>query len=64
MLAVHEALGGLAAADPQAAELVELRYFAGLPAADAAAALGLPARTAERLWAYARAWLQDAIGGA
>ena len=61
ILAVHEALAGLAAADPQAAELVKLRYFAGLSVPDAAAALGLTTRTAERLWTYARAWLRRAL---
>jgi RNA polymerase sigma factor (TIGR02999 family) len=63
VLAVDEALAGLAAADPQAAELVKLRYFAGLSVPEAAAALGLTTRTAERLWAYARAWLRRALGG-
>jgi RNA polymerase sigma factor (TIGR02999 family) len=62
VLAVDDALGRLAAADPQAAELVKLRYFAGMSIPDAAAALGISSRTADRLWAYARAWLRDAIG--
>jgi RNA polymerase sigma factor (TIGR02999 family) len=60
--AVDEALAGLAAVDAQAAELVKLRYFAGLSLPEAAESLGLPTRTAERLWAYARAWLRRAIG--
>ncbi len=63
VLAVDEALARLAAADPQAAELVKLRYFAGMSLPDAAAALGVAPRTADRLWAYARAWLREAIGG-
>ena len=63
VLAVDEALAGLATADPQAAELVKLRYFAGLSVPEAAEALGLTTRTAERLWAYARAWLRRALGG-
>jgi RNA polymerase sigma factor (TIGR02999 family) len=62
VVAVDEALTGLAAADPLAAELVKLRYFAGLSVPEAAEALGLSARTAERLWAYARAWLRRALG--
>jgi RNA polymerase sigma factor (TIGR02999 family) len=62
VLAVDEALGRLAAADPQAAELVKLRYFAGMSIPDAAAALSISPRTADRLWAYARAWLRAAIG--
>ncbi len=64
LLAVDEALDGLAAIDPQAAELVKLRYFAGLSVADAAKALGLSTRSAERTWSYARAWLRRAIEGA
>ncbi|WP_145278322.1 ECF-type sigma factor [Tautonia plasticadhaerens] len=63
LLAVDEALGLLAEADPQAAELVKLRYFAGLSMADAASVLGLSTRSAERTWAYARAWLRRAIEG-
>lgn len=56
-LALDEALTRLAAADPQAAELVQLRFFAGQTMAEAAGMLGLSLRGAERLWAYARAWL-------
>jgi RNA polymerase sigma factor (TIGR02999 family) len=63
VLAVDDALAGLAAADPQAAELVKLRYFAGLSVDEAAAALDISPRSADRLWAYARAWLQRAVGG-
>src|SRR5262245_46577325 len=61
VLAVDDALERLHAADPQAAELVKLRYFAGLSIPDAAAALDVSPRTADRLWAYARAWLRQAI---
>ena len=61
MLAVHEALDQLAAQDSQAADLVKLRYFAGMNMSEAAAALDIPQRTAERLWAFARAWLRGAI---
>jgi DNA-directed RNA polymerase specialized sigma24 family protein len=63
VLAVDDALEGLHAADPQAADLVKLRYFAGLSIPDAAAALDVSPRTADRLWAYARAWLRQAIEG-
>jgi RNA polymerase sigma factor (TIGR02999 family) len=62
VLAVNEALDGLAVADPQAAELVKLRYFAGLSIPDAAEVLNIGARSADRLWVYARAWLRRAIG--
>ena len=61
VLAVHDALDRLAAADPQAAELVKLRYFAGMTIPDAARVLSISPRTADRLWAYARAWLRQAI---
>jgi RNA polymerase sigma factor (TIGR02999 family) len=61
ILAVDEALAGLAATDPQAAELVKLRYFAGLSVDEAAQALNISPRSVDRLWAYARAWLQRAI---
>ncbi|HEY1376244.1 MAG TPA: ECF-type sigma factor, partial [Gemmataceae bacterium] len=64
VLAVDEALGGLAAADPRAAELVRLRYFAGLSIDEAARALDISPRSADRLWVYARAWLRRAVGGA
>jgi RNA polymerase sigma factor (TIGR02999 family) len=63
LLAVDEALDKLAAADPSAAQLVKLRYFAGLSIPEAAQALNISPRTADRLWAYARAWLQDALHG-
>ncbi len=64
LLAVDEALDRLSAADAQAAELVKLRYFAGLSIPEAAQVLNIGARSADRLWAYARAWLRRAIGGA
>jgi len=61
-LEVDEALGKLAATSPQAAELVKLRYFAGLTNAQAAAVLGVSPRKANQIWAYARAWLQEELG--
>jgi RNA polymerase sigma factor (TIGR02999 family) len=64
VLDVDAALQGLAAADPQAAELVKLRYFAGLSIPQAAAALGISPRSGDFLWAYARAWLLRSLGGA
>jgi RNA polymerase sigma factor (TIGR02999 family) len=63
LLALDEALTRLAAADPQAARLVELRYFGGLPVPEAARALGVSPRTADRLWAFARVWLLREVGG-
>lgn len=57
LLAVDEALQLLEAEDHTCAELVKLRFYAGLSLGDAAAALGIPRRTADRHWAYARAWL-------
>jgi len=57
LLALDEALTQLAVEDPDAARLVNLRFFAGLTLKDAAACLELAPRTAERQWAYARAWL-------
>ena len=63
LLALDEALTRLAAADPQKAKLVELRYFAGLTGEEAAAALGISPTTADRHWAYARAWLQAEVRG-
>ena len=61
LLAVHDAVDGLAAVDAAAAELVKLRYFVGMEMAEAAESLGMPLRTAERLWTFSRAWLRDAI---
>ena len=57
LVALDEALTQLASEDPDAAQLVNLRFFAGLTLKDAAASLGLAQRTAERQWTYARAWL-------
>ena len=61
LLAVHDALEQLARRDPTSAELVKLRYFAGLSMPEAAEALNLPLRTAERMWTFAKAWLRKAI---
>jgi RNA polymerase sigma factor (TIGR02999 family) len=63
MLALDEALTALAREDPEAAELVKLRAFAGLTLAQAAEVLGIGRRTADRDWAYARAWLCHALAG-
>jgi RNA polymerase sigma factor (TIGR02999 family) len=57
LLALDEALAQLTVEDPGAAQLVNLRFFAGLTLKEAAASLGLALRTAERQWTYARAWL-------
>ena len=64
LLDLNEALDRLAAAYPRPAELVKLRFFAGLGLDEAAAALGISPRTADREWVFARAWLRDAIGPA
>jgi RNA polymerase sigma factor (sigma-70 family) len=58
VLLLDEALTRLAAARPQAAELVQLRFFSGLTVDEAATMLGLSPRTARRLWVFARAWLR------
>jgi RNA polymerase sigma factor (TIGR02999 family) len=63
LVALDEALVELSATDKTAAELVHLRYFAGLSIPDAAEALDISPRTAARLWAYARAWLRQKIEG-
>jgi RNA polymerase sigma factor (TIGR02999 family) len=57
LIALDEALIQLAVEDPEAARLVNLRFFAGLTLHETAISLGLAQRTAERQWAYARAWL-------
>lgn len=62
ILAVDEALDLLTAKDRTAADLVKLRYFVGMTMDEAATALGIPLRSAERLWTYARAWLRQHIG--
>src|SRR5262245_53215297 len=63
LLALDEALDRVAAVNPQAAEVVKLRYFAGLTIPEVAVALGTSPRTADNDWAYARAWLVAALRG-
>jgi RNA polymerase sigma factor (sigma-70 family) len=63
LLALDEALQKLAVTDPLKARLVELRYFAGLTGDQAAEVLGISPTTADRHWAFARAWLQAEIRG-
>ena len=58
VLALNEALEKLAAKDPLKAQLVELRYFAGLTGDQTTEVLGISSSTADRHWTYARAWLQ------
>ena len=64
LFAMDDALARLANKDPVKAELVKLRYFAGLSNQEAASMLGISTATAERYWAYARAWLQQEITAA
>ena len=61
LLAFDEALAKLVREDPVPAELVKLRVYAGLSLGEAARALGLPRRTADRYWAFARSWLYDEL---
>jgi RNA polymerase sigma factor (TIGR02999 family) len=63
VLALDEALKRLAEIDPEKARLVELRYFSGLTGDQAAAVLGISPTTADRHWAYARAWLRAEVRG-
>jgi RNA polymerase sigma factor (TIGR02999 family) len=62
ILALDEALTRLAADDPEAAEVVHLHFFAGLPIEQVAETLGVSRATAYRQWSYARAWLRNAMG--
>ena len=61
LLTLDDALTRLAAEAPAKAELVKLRYFAGFTSEEAASILGISSRTADRTWAYARAWLRKWI---
>jgi RNA polymerase sigma factor (TIGR02999 family) len=61
LIALDAALEELIEHDPTSARLVSLRFFAGLGQGEAAAAMGLPRRTADRHWAYARAWLYERL---
>lgn len=63
LLDLDEALTRLAAEEPEVAQLVNLRYFGGLTIEQAALALGIAVRTANRHWAYARAWLHRELSG-
>jgi RNA polymerase sigma factor (TIGR02999 family) len=63
LLAVNEALEQLRLVDAPKADLVKLRYFGGLTIPEAAQALGISVTTANRYWAYARAWLHEALAG-
>jgi RNA polymerase sigma factor (TIGR02999 family) len=57
LLALNDLLDQLCSQYPDCGELVKLRFFAGLPLGEVAAVLGIPRRTADRNWAFARAWL-------
>ncbi len=61
LIAVDDALTELATVEPRAAEVIQLRFFAGLTDEAAARALGISRRTADRLWTFGRAWLARAI---
>jgi RNA polymerase sigma factor (TIGR02999 family) len=63
IVALDDALTRLAAEDPQAAEIVKLRLFAGLSVEQAAQAIGISRATAYRQWTYARAWLRSEVHG-
>lgn len=61
LLQIHEALDDLAAVAPEKAEVVKLRFFAGLEETEIAELLGVSLRTVERYWSWAKAWLFDRI---
>jgi RNA polymerase sigma factor (TIGR02999 family) len=61
ILALDEALERFAQEEPEKAQLVKLRFFAGLSIEEASGALGISRATASRHWTYARAWLRDAL---
>jgi RNA polymerase sigma factor (TIGR02999 family) len=63
LVALDEALSRLAATEPAKAELVKLRYFAGLTMPEAAEVLGVSLATAERHWTFAKAWLYAELAG-
>jgi RNA polymerase sigma factor (TIGR02999 family) len=63
LVALDEALDRLKVIDPEAVELVHLRYFVGLSGAEAAEMMGISTRTAERVWAFGKAWLRREIAG-
>lgn len=63
VIALDQALTEFAKTDREAAELVQLRYFAGLTLPQAATMMGISPRTADRIWSYARAWLFRRISG-
>jgi RNA polymerase sigma factor (TIGR02999 family) len=63
LLSINDALDQLAQEDPKKAELVRLRYFIGLSVQESADLLGISRATADRYWAYAKAWLYCAISG-
>jgi RNA polymerase sigma factor (TIGR02999 family) len=62
LVALSDALDRLAVANAQAANLVKLRFFAGLTIEEAAASIDVSPRKANQIWAYARAWLLEALG--
>lgn len=62
ILSIDEALEKLDRVDHESAELVKLRYFAGLSLREAAAVIAVPPRTADRIWAFARSWLAHELG--
>ncbi len=61
LLAVNEALQAFAESEPEGAELVKLRYFAGMSMSEAAEAMGKSLRATERLWTFAKTWLRQEI---
>ena len=63
LLALDDALNALAAEDQTAAELVKLRYFAGLTVEQSAKVLGVSPRKADLIWAFARSWLRRRMAG-
>jgi RNA polymerase sigma factor (TIGR02999 family) len=63
LLAVNEALAALALEDPDAVEVVQMRYFVGMTVPEIADALGLSPRTVARHWTFARAWLKSTLRG-